>query len=179
MSADRLEHSKELLRRLVISYWDLDQAKQFARQILIREWRDDSDEVGEVLHRALNTALLIAYSRPFTQNDRGRRGAVGTLPEKIVRVFGPGEAAFHKKIVGPGGLRNSVYAHSDSESHGLKIRVADVGGMPWAIPTKHDPFAPLPKAKVELLDRMIDKLTARTLEEKQRIQSTLPFDARF
>jgi hypothetical protein len=72
-----------------------------------------------------------------------------------------------------------MYAHSDSEAHDLKIRVADIGGAAWAIPTKHDPFVPLPKVKVRMLDRMIGKLMGRILEEKQEIQSALPVGTRF
>lgn len=179
MAGNRMDNQKELLKRLVLSYWDFDQAKQFAQHLLMRDWQDDSDEVDKVIHRALNTALLIAYSRPFTHNDRGKSGKVCSLPDKIIRVFESDETALHKKIVGRSGLRNSVYAHTDSEPHELKIRIGDLGGMPFAFPTKHDPFEPLPKAKVEMLSKMIEKLLSRILEEKMKIQSALPIGIKF
>ncbi len=179
MKPVRLEHEKEFLKRLVLSYWDFDQAKQFANHILMRGWQDDSDEVDKVIHRALNTALLIAYSRPFTHNDKGKPGKVCSLPDKITKVFETDEAALHKVIVGRNGLRNSVYAHSDSEPHELKIRVTNLGGTPLAVPIKHDPFEPLAKAKVKMLSKMIEKLLSRILEEKVRIQSALPIGAQF
>jgi hypothetical protein len=174
MSEIREEHEKELLKRLVLSYWDFDQAKQFAQQILIRDWQNDSDEVWSIIHRALNTALLVAYARPFTHNDKGKQGKVCSLPEKIIKVFDSDEKKLHQKIVGRSGLRNSVYAHSDSEPHDLKISIHNIGGIPLAIPLKGDPFTPLPKTQVANLDQMIDKLTAWILKEKIRIQAILP-----
>ena len=179
MNPIRIEHEKELLRRLVISHWDFHQAKQFAGYILTNNLYGLHAEEFVVIHKAFNTALVISYARPFTHSDQGKSGKVCNLPEKFEKVFNAKESKLHQQVTGRNGLRNAVYAHSDSAPRQLNIRVADVHGVPIAIPISRDSFVPLEKAKVEMLRDMIDKLLGKIADEQIRIQSLLPTGTRF
>ena len=71
------------------------------------------DDLPNTLRRALFTAAIIAYARPFTSNDSGTKGlATGTLVRNPKRILDEKEFALHKKILI---LRNEAIAHSSYE----------------------------------------------------------------
>jgi hypothetical protein len=70
----QLISDKRRLKRLVISTEDLNHAKRYAELILNRDSAD-----GKYLISALKTALIVAYWRPFSGNEKKKKP--DTLPK--------------------------------------------------------------------------------------------------
>ena len=175
ITQERLEAEKKLFKRLVISHWDLQHAQRFAELILNRNLLDSSDALDKDLLHALNTALIVAYWRPFSDNEP-TSDTRAMLPNSYLRDFSSSEKALHKHIHH---LRNKGMAHSDSEAHGVRVIVNDLAGTKTTIPTGWNPHVPLSKADVEMLFRMIEKLMVKISEEHLRIQALLPIGEQF
>jgi hypothetical protein len=167
----QLANEKKRLKRLVISNADLNHAKEYSELILNRNWDGE-----KYLLCALKTALIVAYWRPFSENEP----APDTLPmleDKHKKDFTPIETRLHDTIHN---LRNEVMAHSDSNAHSVRVFVGELAGSKTAIPIARDPHAAgLTNDDVQALLVMIDKLTARILEDQIRLQALLPAGARF
>lgn len=175
ITQERLEAEKKLFKRLVISHWDLQHAQRFAELILNRNLLDSSDAMDKDLLHALNTALIVAYCRPFSENVH-TSNTRAMLPDSYLRDFSYSEKALHKHVYY---LRNKGMAHSDSEAHGVRVIVNDLAGTKIATPTGWDPHVPLSKTALEMLLRMAEKLIAKISEERLRIQSLLPTGEQF
>jgi hypothetical protein len=160
MSQNRnLDAKKRQLRRFVVFHWDMEEAKRFSKSLLGR-----LNEGPDIINKALMSGLIVAYSRPFSGN------ADGNIPESVTNGFDEKENKLHQKIVGPTGLRNTLYAHSDHTAHQLNICIADISGVKIAIPISHDPYSPLPEAELVLLPAMITKIQARLSEMQASLQ---------
>jgi hypothetical protein len=175
MDTKRLEAEKKLFKRLVISHWDIQHAQRFARLILNRNLFDSFDASERDLLHALNTALIVAYWRPFSEN-KSTSDTWAVLPDSYLHDFSPSEKTLHEHIHR---LRNKGMAHSDSEAHGVRVIVSDFAGRKTAIPTGWNPHVPLSKADVEMLLGMTEKLMARISEEHLRIETLLPIGKEF
>ncbi len=92
------------LNRALISHEDIGEAQQYLR--LLEQLDPASDAV---MQRALLTAAVVAYSRPFRRN-RGADKAAPYLPVDLDRWFTPAQLTMHEKILG---LRDTAVAHSD------------------------------------------------------------------
>jgi hypothetical protein len=167
----QLTNERKRLKRLVISNADLNHAKQYAELILNRNW----DREKYLLY-ALKTALIVAYWRPFSENDP----APDTLPmleNKHKKDFTTIEKRLHNRVRN---LRNEVIAHSDSNAHSVRVFVGELAGSTTAIPIARDPHATLlTNDDVQALLVMIDKLTARIMEDQIRLQALLPAGTHF
>lgn len=122
---------------------------------------DSKDPEIKVLHKALNTALIIAYSRSFSGNKKG------DIPSKFLRQFTDQEKALHRQITNRDGLRNQFFAHSDSDALAVRIHLKDTGPLA----TMHNPSVPLSITETRLLLSMIEKLLYQIESKIHELQS--------
>ena len=160
---EQLEAEKKLFKRLVISYWDLEQARLFAQLILKQNPKPDKDML-----RALNTALIIAYWRPFSDNEPAT-DTTAMLPTRYLNSFSPSEKTLHGHLRN---LRNKAIAHSDSEAHRIHVCVHNYAGIKTCSPTGRNLLL-LSTTKVERLLGMTEKLLEEVSNEWQRICNLL------
>jgi hypothetical protein len=105
---------------LAISWQDLIESLEVARLLVERrlcdphiDWDSDAflNSDDHVLHRGLSQAVLIAYARPFIQNQ-GTDLAKSVLPAKYWRnCYDEKDLALHEAVIS---LRNQSVAHSDA-----------------------------------------------------------------
>lgn len=87
-----------------------------------------------VIRRALLTAAILAYARPFSQNEPGdSSGATSTVALKPRKLLSPGQLELHELLLE---IRNRAIAHSES-----KVRpVIHVAREPPALLVGHQVF---------------------------------------
>lgn len=91
------------LNRARLSSDDFEEASQYISRA--DHARDD------VLRRALLTAAIVSYCRPFTNNSGGAtKHATSQVSVSLRRLFTSGEQQLHGKLLS---LRNEVVAHTD------------------------------------------------------------------
>src|SRR6185369_1461670 len=103
--------AKWLLPRWCIDLGDFKQAKEFAEHILKRKWQQGLNESPgkRVEHMAFNTALIVAYARPFHNNKTHKGAPAASLREQVGEVLiDTAEVELHERILR---LRNTVIAH--------------------------------------------------------------------
>ena len=175
MSRSHIEHERKLFKRLLISEGDLDHAGRFADIILQRNLHGCTDEESKCLHRGLNVALIVTYSRPFSGN-KGSADTASDLPNRYLRDFSDRERALHSQVLN---LRNRDHAHSDPAGHNVQVTVDDLGTGPIASSISRNAYVPLPREDTERLRSMITTLMGRLLDEHVRIQRALDAGDRF
>jgi hypothetical protein len=100
-SSDQWRRLREQVTRFAFAESDMYQASAAARLLL----QQGPDEVHAA--RALETAMVVCYARPFGRND-----GIGTLPDKYAPQDERGRAMHDVLLL----LRRKVYAHTDAES---------------------------------------------------------------
>jgi hypothetical protein len=89
-----------------------------------------------VIRRALLTAAIVAYARPFTRNEITPAEATSTVALKPRKLLSPDQLALHERILK---MRNQAIAHSQSD-----VRpVFHVALVPPAHLIGHQVFDPL------------------------------------
>lgn len=66
----RATHEKPLLKRLVISFYDLTEARQFLNRLLGLNGETPPPVEDWLTRAALQTALVVGYARPFSNNEQ-------------------------------------------------------------------------------------------------------------
>jgi hypothetical protein len=92
------------LNRALISHEDIGEAQQYLQ---VFEKLDSTSDA--VMRRALLTAAVVAYSRPFTRNY-GHTRAARQLDVNLTHWFTAAQLAMHQKVLD---LRDTAVAHSD------------------------------------------------------------------
>lgn len=162
----KIEISKKQIKRILISLNDILEATNYAHQLLKHKYckpdylsrLDDpnedftnSDEYENM--NALTTALIVSYSRPFTQNE-GQGSAIPSLPRKIMKIYNDLENELHYKILG---LRNKAVAHSDADLFDAHLSRSEFDGS--LVPTYIDyPLEYFNQDKLVLFQKMVEKL---------------------
>jgi hypothetical protein len=97
-------------------------------------------EDNVVIRRALLTAAIIAYARPFTNNEKGSSAeATATVSLKLNNILSKDELAQHKDLIE---MRNLAIAHSTSELRPVVYNPLD----PPTYLVGHHVFDPLTQA---------------------------------
>ncbi|HEV8714309.1 MAG TPA: hypothetical protein VGX03_15965 [Candidatus Binatia bacterium] len=165
MDKKRLRAEVRLLKRVVISEEDM----EWARKVVDRLLESDLDDLDRY---AYETALVVIYCRPFSGNERKTSDKIGDLPDKSRKTFNDLERKVHDRVLK--NYRNKLFAHSDSDAHGVTIGIHEVGGAKLAVPTKWAYKPMLSQADLQTLKKCIEKVSEYLLEEHWRIQSFLP-----
>jgi hypothetical protein len=95
------------LNRVLLSTRDFEEARDYLRHFQTL----DLSATGVVIQRALLTAAVIAYCRPFSGNEAHDR-AIGQLAVKFNALFSDEQRELHGAL---NALRNEAVAHSDYE----------------------------------------------------------------
>jgi hypothetical protein len=110
----RVEHERRLFRRLVISWFDLVEARGALTELFGR----DDVLTNQVLRESLLTSIVVSYGRCFTPS-RGPSGAVQSLPQSFLRTLDSRQLAVHHRVLQ---LRNTEFAHSDESAAEVEVR---------------------------------------------------------
>ena len=104
--------------RLHISQHDFEEAEEYLDEMS----RHDS----EAARRALLSASVIAYARPFTQNDPSSEDrATSHVPTRLLRDLSAEERMLHSRLLE---LRNKAVAHSSYASRPIQqVTVMETG----------------------------------------------------
>jgi hypothetical protein len=138
----------KLYSKLQVSILDLDAAQYYLGVILKKKWHYQPWEKRGTIYlqqSAFMSALVIAYARPFTKSRDWPK-----FPPKL-KEFDSEENALHDHMIG---LRNTVYAHSDSNNYSVtpwrsaRFSANVVGAPPFRISAE----------EADLLRQMINKL---------------------
>jgi len=143
---------RQLYERLFVSSLDLGLARQFAAHLLKKGWHSAPYERRGSIYMqqaAFTTSLIVSYSRPFKYSC-----GWPDLPKNF-KQYDTLQQQLHKKLLG---LRDQIYAHSDSAYYSIKPfridteLVTDIEGVP---------FLRLSKAQCEQVIVMIDGIQQR------------------
>jgi hypothetical protein len=127
MKTTNLTQEQKRLRRLVLSEYDITEAKDICRYILKNGlWNEGNNPEKRMLGRSLQSAMVMAYCRPFSGNQRTehtlRRPSIDIDKRLSAEQYG-----LHEDLMN---LRHMVFAHTDAEIRDLEIRVESLAGFP-------------------------------------------------
>jgi hypothetical protein len=167
-----------LLNRLLISYNDFHHASRIASYILEHRLQDKAERLHgrrryriKLLCEALNSAMIVAYCRPFSGNDRGRSDTLRSLPARFLNGLSTEELEVHQTALSD---RNRLLAHSDSEAWNMRPFFFKSGSAkPMLLPLHRDVRAPLVHDPVDVLQRLCGKLMDRIFEERAVLEEGL------
>ena len=165
----QVDEERRLFKRIVVSSVDLQQAGECAHHILRLGLHSSTDREDRSLLKCLNTALVIAYTRPFSGN-KGSADVRKRLPSEYLDVLSDEQRQLHDELLR---IRDQDQAHSDAGGLDMTVRVSRVGSILMAIPIRRNAIAPLAKGTVEQAVELIDCLQGKLAEEHVRIQETL------
>jgi hypothetical protein len=169
----------KLLRRLLISYDDFHHASRIASYIIDHRLHEKVDRLRgrrryriKLLWEALNSAMTVAYCRPFSANDPGRKDTLGNLPDRFLRGLSSEELEVHRTAIED---RNTLLAHSDSDAWNLRLlflRTTE-SGKATLLPLHNSVRAPLVHDAVVVLDALCTKLMDRIVEQRAILEKEL------
>jgi hypothetical protein len=119
-----LERDLRLYRRLWFAASDLEEAKETAEELLRLRLPIPRRDAEPPLLRALGTALVVSYARPFINSRGDSSFADRTIPGVLLRVLTKNQRASHNLLIG---LRNQQIAHSDAEAAALHLMLSPEG----------------------------------------------------
>jgi len=99
-------------KRVVMSFADFKEAVDLATNLIESDLMNDQDKNFLILS-ALTTAMILAYSRPFSGNDSKNNAKIPDLGGKALRNLNDEEKKLHKWLLTQ---RHTLIAHSDSEA---------------------------------------------------------------
>ena len=167
-----VEKKKDQLRRLIITQNDLSQAKAFLAYIKRSGLLEPNGSQDRLIRLALDTAMLIAYSRPFKSGKRSQSSVPSTITGNYMNVLTEEEKELHRHLLD---RRSAEYAHSDAEAYNVKIFMTDAPELPFdfMIHEFRNPHIPIPREQMEKIEVMIDKLYAFALEKSRKLTEEL------
>lgn len=155
--------------RVLMSYIDFQQAAEIASYILGHNLHERQSG-DRLLLRSLNTAMVIAYCRPFSKNERGGDSKVPNLSERFLRVLTIDERKLHDDVRED---RNTALAHSDSAAWGLRLQILRLDIGDTLVPVHRDVHASLTRDAAKKFQGMCIKLREACFEERLRLEPEL------
>ena len=156
--------------RILLSYGDFKQAKYTAGYILHSKLHNKEDHR---LLESLNCAMIIAYCRPFSGNDKKTNPKIPDLPKSFLKDVPQEEIEIHNVVLND---RNTLLAHSDSVAAQITPEVWNIGDTCILIPLQNDRRAPLTleatKTFFSLASRLFDKIV---YEQKRLEPEMIPY----
>jgi hypothetical protein len=176
-SIEELKGKARQFHRLLMSYNDFQQAIQIAGYTLKeglpekrKDLRGKDGSEARILWQALNCAMLVAYARPFSGNDKGVDPKIPDLPESVLKVLDEKERKIHEVAISD---RDSLLAHSDSSAWNLRTFLFQTGGSEVLVPLHHDVRAPLTRDATEVLKTAAEKLREEVFRRRKDLECEL------
>lgn len=160
---------KPLFKRLLHSHHDLMHAQKCVNQILKRKLHNTNERFEKELLECLNSAMITAYSKPFSGN-KGSSGVAKEIPVSILSCLTDDELNIHKKIIS---MRNQDIAHSDPDSRNIEVEISKYDGASVATPKGSDPYIPFDDNDTTQIAEIIKKLLNQIRIEQNNIEKTL------
>ena len=161
------ERDKAQWQLLTVANTDLQQANFYANHLLKKSWHGDLGRRRWSTYlqiTAYTTALVVAYSRPFTQARGWPK-----FPTKLLN-HNSHEKILHSKILR---LRNEVYAHSDI---GIQnVRKFSFMGEPLAI--MQQPHMMLPPDEIAMIVTMTKDVMKQISQRRKELAKNFPDEA--
>ena len=166
------------LCRLLISYNDFKHAADIAHYYLEgdyeldrEEWADGDYYQRRVMGEAMNCAMIIAYARPFSGNDKAALEKIPDLPSRYVRSLDERGRQVHELIIKD---QNSRMAHSDSDAWEMIPQVLELGeGRELIAPVHNDTLAPLSKDDIRILMSNCNIFMESIMEAREDLERQL------
>lgn len=161
-------------KRLVLTAIDLEQASSWGKYIVENDLFDESENSNKVLVRALQTAMIVAYIRPFSGNKE--TGDTISRPMLLLNSeLTSSQLNLHNRMQTK---RNTVFAHSDSDVRDLTISVSEINGQSVVSPISNNPYV-LSKNEllefVELIETVRGLVTKKMIELKAKMKPNSKF----
>lgn len=153
--------------RILLSYGDFKQAKYIASYILDNKLHESEDRR---LLEALNCAMIIAYCRPFSSNDRSIDTKIPGLPESFLKGLTDDEKEIHEVVFAD---RNGLLAHTDSSVAQLEPEVWKMNDKKILVPWQYDRLAPLTKEVTKTFLSLSEKMFDEVMSERRRLEPEL------
>lgn len=163
-SNDDSKQKQKLYERIFVAAEDIGLARQYAKHLLKNGWHSAPwERRGSIYMQqsAFVTALVVSYARAFTKSYGWPYLPDEVLPEK------QGSRILHGQLIG---LRNEVYAHSDSKHHKIQPwrldseALTDIRGAPVLRFTKDEC-----ERIIELIDEILGRLMPRIISMRTEI----------
>lgn len=157
-----------LYKRLVISHFDLMEARRYLERLLGNNGETAPLPGDKIQREALITALIVSYGRPFSGNRAGEK-VRASPPERFLRAFSSEELRLHQDLLQ---LRNREFAHSDPDPSAVEVDVlATREGLPTAMPMSNRVRIGLGEHELRILSHMITLLYGQIYDEMRRIEA--------
>lgn len=157
---------RSLYKRLVISHFDLTEARQFLCRLIGLNGERVPEQTDTIQREALMTALIVGYGRPFVSNratDTSPR-----LPDRFLKGLTPSQRALHNRVLL---LRNQEFAHSDPEPAGVEVAVHGTpDGKVFPFPVSNRTRVGLEEAQLRELASILTHLLSGIYDEMRRIE---------
>lgn len=164
-----IEGKRRQFYRLHMSYVDFQQAAGLASYILNNKLHERLPR-DRFLLQGLNCAMIVAYCRPFSGNDRRSDLKIPDLPKRILRALDDDELELHEVVQSD---RDKVMAHSDSDAWNPTPRILRVAGEDRLLPMFSNPHAPLNAEPTAMLKVMAAKLMEECFTERLKFEPEL------
>ncbi len=176
LEAKRESAERRLYKRLVISYHDLAEARNYLFRLLGEDGTVAPDPADKVLRSALQTAFIVAYARPFSGN-KAAEDVLPDIPGQFVRQLTPEQRALHSEVIR---RRNEEFAHSDPSAADVSIYVSDIDTTPrYATPVSSVTRAPLSGEELRTVDALCERLYAYVFDKMQELATNFRLGERF
>jgi hypothetical protein len=160
VSPDELADLPRSTARLVFAAQDMDECSAAALFLLER------DDLSGNVRRALETAVAVAYARPW-----GKSNTIGSLGDHWLPST-PQERFLHDDVIA---IRHKVYAHTDEEiaARGIKD-MSELAGVPGPlfVPVWHPLNPNLLRPIAQLAQSQKGRFVAAVQELQERVRST-------
>ena len=167
---------RKLYKRLVISYFDLAEARNYLFKLLGDDGNEAPARGDKLVRAALQTAFVVAYARPFSGN-KPSDDVAREIPERFVRKLPPEQRALHDEVVQ---RRNEEFAHSDPTTADVIVFVSEHDVSPrYVTPVSSVTRAPMADDKLKELDALCASLYVFIYDEMERLRAGFTPGERF
>lgn len=169
------DKDKKKYRRLILTSIDLEQASSWGNCILENNLCDESISSNKDMARGLQTAMIVAYVRPFSGNNKTE----DTLQRPMLSlksILSDEQWNLHNCICNK---RNTVFAHSDSDVRDLEVSVININGQMSILPISHNPYVMQNESELRDFLNLVKKVHEVVSDKIVELQEKLSSNDRF
>lgn len=161
----REQQEIKLFKRITMSLTDISFTGQLIDEAL-------NFSHNELTRKAIEEAIIISYSRPFSHNDSKTLNSSGDLRQAFKSKFDDKQKKVHDRVIT--NLRNRVVAHSDSSSYGVSFSIFELGNDKMVLPRQRRIIELLSNDDLEILKDNCLIIISWLFDEQIRIKNFLP-----